>query len=147
MLTTTLLFFALGAQPIQQFAVDHPTSEKIYTADRQRLVHASGFLAATGAQEPEEAGREFLSTYGALFGVTERQVLVLKTSPAQGEVGAVRFERTIDGLPVFGGDLVVGVDANARVLVVNGADVPPSVSGRHALGEEAAQSAAFSNRL
>jgi uncharacterized protein (TIGR03382 family) len=112
------------------------------SADGRRLLHASGFLADTEASQPEDAARSFLSTHGPAFGITKRQALVSKGTPAIGEVGAVHFERTIDGLPIFGGDLVVGVDAQSRVFIVNAGDVPPVVSGRHAIGEAAARSAA-----
>jgi len=107
-------------------------------------VHASGFLAQTGGT-PEDAARAFLWAYGAAFGVTDRQVLVLKGAPSLGDVGAVRFERTIDGLPVFGGDLVVGVDSLRRVFLVNATDIGPSVSGRHGLDEAAALRAAVAS--
>ncbi len=77
--------------------------------------------------------------------MTASQTLTVKGAPAAGEVGAVRFERTIDGLPVFGGDLVVGVDEQDRVFIVNSGSVPPIISGRHALGEAVARSAAASS--
>jgi Zn-dependent metalloprotease len=142
---TLLFLLAVGANPIQKFAEDNPTSQRLGSADGQRLTHASGFLAETGARRPEDAARAFLSIHGAAFGITERQALVLKGAPAAGEVGGVRFERTIDGHPVFGGDLVVGVDAHSRVFVVNSGEVAPTVSGHHALGEAAAYWAAVSS--
>jgi Zn-dependent metalloprotease len=136
-----------GPRAVQGFAGAHPTSNRLLSADGQRLVHASGFLAATGARRPEDAAAAFLSpdAHGAAFGVTASQTLTVKAAPTLGEVGSVRFERTIDGLPVLGGDLVVGVDAQNRVFVVNGGDVAPTVSGHHALGEAAAHTAALSS--
>ena len=147
MTSTLLLAAVLTINPVRQFAVDNPTSQRILSADGQRLTHASGFLADMGpaAQRPEDAAVAFLDVHGAAFGVTPRQALVMRGAPVQGQVGAVRFGRTIDGLPVFGGDLVVGVDAQSRVFVVNGADVPPAVSGRHALGEAKARAAALAS--
>jgi Zn-dependent metalloprotease len=107
-------------------------------------VHASGFGSPSTASLPEEAARVFLAVHGPAFGVTARQALVLETAPAPGDVGAVRFRRTIDGLPVFGANLVIGVDAAGSVFLVNGADVPDGFLGRHVLGAESARSAAMS---
>jgi len=145
MLSTLILASALAVHPARELVADHPDSSVVAGGDGQRLVHASGLLSDPGARRPEDAAGEFVSRYGAAFGVTSRQVLVLRGAPAVGEFGPVRFARTIDGLEVFGGDLVVGVDGRNRVVVVNGADVPPAVSGRHALGEAGARSAAASS--
>ena len=134
-------------EAVKRFVDEHPASARLASEDGQRLVHASGFSASTGAKRPEEAARTFLSldAHGGAFGVTQAQALIVKAAPGAGELGAVRLERTIDGLPVFGGDLVVGVDAQSRVFLVNGTDVGPTVSGRHAVGEDAAQSAALAS--
>ncbi len=144
MLATLLVSLAVAAHATDRFVEAHPASSRVASADGQRLVHASGFLAQTGGT-PEDAARAFLLAYGAAFGVTDRQVLVLKGAPSLGDVGAVRFERTIDGLPVFGGDLVVGVDSLRRVFLVNATDIGPSVSGRHGLDEAAALRAAVAS--
>ncbi len=144
MLATLLVSLAVAAHATDRFVEAHPASSRVASADGQRLVHASGFLAQTGGT-PEDAARAFLWAYGAAFGVTDRQVLVLKGAPSLGDVGAVRFERTIDGLPVFGGDLVVGVDSLRRVFLVNATDIGPSVSGRHGLDEAAALRAAVAS--
>jgi len=142
---TFLLLLGIGLHPVERFAREHPGSQRFQSADGQRLVHASGFLVDTGTRRPEDAARAFLSSHGAAFGVTEREILVLKGGPAPGAVGAVHFQRTIEGLPVFGGDLVVGVDEHGRVFLVNGGPVAASVSGRHSFGEVAAQRAAVSS--
>ena len=144
MLATLLVSLAVAAHATDRFVEAHPASSRVASADGQRLVHASGFLAQTGGT-PEDAARAFLLAYGAAFGVTDRQVLVLKGAPSLGDVGGVRFERTIDGLPVFGGDLVVGVDSLRRVFLVNATDIGPSVSGRHGLDEAAALRAAVAS--
>ncbi len=144
-MTALLLLSVLSAQPVDRFLEANPASATLRSPDGRRLVHASGFSLDTGAPRPEDAARAFLATHGASFGVTARQALVLAGTPAAGRPGAVRFERTIDGLPVFGGDLVVGVDAQNRVLLVNAGDVGPSISGRHAIGDAAAEAAAFAS--
>jgi Zn-dependent metalloprotease len=145
MLASLFLLSALAIGPGQEFARHYPGSQTLAAPNGERLVHASGFAFASGARRPEEAAAAFLSLHGAAFGVTPRQALVVKGAPLAGRAGAVRLGRTIEGLPVFGGDLVLGLDAQAQVFLVNAADVPQAVSGRHALGEEVARAAALSS--
>ena len=54
----------------------------------------------------------------------------------------MRFERRIEKLPVFDADVIVGVDATSAVILVNAADVPPEVQGRHRKSRSAAVRAA-----
>jgi len=142
-LTTLWLSLAVAAHPAETFLQDHPHAKSIASTDGARLVHASGFAVETGARTPEESARAFLGKYGAAFGVGERQSLEIIGAHRAGEIGPVRFSRRIDGLPIFGGDLVVGVDASNRVFLVNAAGVAPATSGRHAIGEAAAARAAL----
>lgn len=145
MIATALLLSILAATPVERFARAFPGSERIATGDGTRLLHASGFLAAPAAAGPVEAARAFLASEGAAFGVSPAQELVLRGAPLAGRPEAVRFERRVGGLPVFGGDLVVGVDGGNRVFAVNAADVPAAAAGRHAIGEAAARAAALAS--
>ena len=145
MVASTLLWIAAAVPALDRFASEFPASRRIAASGGRQLVHASGFLAAPGAGDPADAARAFLAAHGAAFGVTPRQALIATAGPGAGEIGAVRFERVIDGLPVFGGDLVVGVDERGRPFVVNGAAVPADVSGRHSLGASAAERAAIAS--
>jgi Zn-dependent metalloprotease len=140
-----LSLVAAGTIPLERFVQAHPASRRIVSPDGKRLVHASGFLSEATGRPPADAARAFLAAHGAAFGVTARQVLVLEGAPVAGRVSAVHFRRTIDGLPIFGGDLVVGVDVEGRVFVVNGADVSADVSGQHVLGENGARRAAVAS--
>ncbi len=145
MLASIVFASVIAIQPVSDFAARHAESRRLLSADGHRIVQASGFLFATGARRPEEAASAFLSQHGAAFGLTGREVLVLRAAPFPGEVGAVRFGRSIDGLPVFGGDLVVGVDAQGRVFLVNGTDVPAGTAGRFTIGEGGARAAALTS--
>ncbi len=107
-----------------------------------RFTSASGFEAPGLGKTPEAAARAFLRRYGAAFGVVRGQELVAQTAPRPGRHGAVRFERRIGGLPLFDGDVVVGVDSANSVVLVNAADVPPRVTGRPRLSRAAAIRAA-----
>ncbi len=102
MTATALLLSILAATPVERFAREHPGSERITSPDGARLLHASGFLSAPAAAGPVEAARAFLAAEGAAFGVTPAQVLVLRGAPLAGSPAAVRYERQVGGLPVFG---------------------------------------------
>src|SRR5689334_8101047 len=144
MFTALSLLLAIAIHPAETFAARFPGSSALRAAGGEHLVHASGFVADMGARAPEEAARAFLAEHGGAFGVASGQSIVLDAAPAAGEPGAVRFHRTIGGLPVFGGDLVVAVDAQNRVFLVNSGRVGSSMSGRHAVGDDAARRSATS---
>ena len=103
MLAALLCSLAIAANPVAEIVDLHPGSSRVLSRDGQRLVHLGGFAALTGARTPEAAARTFLSAHGAAFGITARHRLVLQGVPVAGAVGPVRFGRTIDGLPIFGG--------------------------------------------
>jgi MYXO-CTERM domain-containing protein len=141
-MTTLMVLFAvtlMGPAPVR-FVADHPASARIFAADGH-LAHASGFLAETGARDSEAAARAFLGRYEDEFGVAGQE-LELLGSPLPETAGPVKFARTIGGLPVFGGDLVVGVDEKMRVFLVNSGNAPGMAVGSHQLGEADAHKAA-----
>lgn len=147
MILSLVLVSVLVASPAREFADHFPGSSTISTTDGQRLIHASQFVFDSGARRGEDAASTFLDLYGAAFGVTPRQSLVLRGAPAPGTVSAVSFERVIDGFPVFGGDVVVGIDTLNRVFLVNSSDVPPLVSGQHSVDEGTARLVAVLSSL
>lgn len=105
------------------FAADFPQAATTAGA-HGRLTHASGFEATGLGETPQAAATAFLSRYGEAFGISPQQQLVFHDGGT-----AVRVERQVDGLPVFGGDLVVGIGKGNSIILVNGADVPPDRSG------------------
>jgi len=144
-ISQALVLTFLAVTPAERFAASHAIGARVASHDGQRLLHASDFLSAPRGAGPVEAARAFLAAEGEAFGVAPEQELVLLGAPAAGRAGAVRFARRIAGFPVFGGDLVVGVDAENRVHAVNAGDVPPAASGGHAIGEERAVEAALAS--
>ena len=124
-----------------EFVRREPGSRVVPSADGARLVHASGFSHDMGLADPVAAATAFLASHGPTFGVTDRHALTAAGPVPSGAVAAVHVRRSIDGLPIFGGDLVVGV-AQGKVFLVNAADVPADVSGSHAIGPEQAKEAA-----
>jgi hypothetical protein len=143
MIAPLLLAAALGAGAPGRFAEAFPAATTVPAAGSGRLTHASAFEAAGLGATPEAAARAFLARWGEAFGVGPEQRLHLRTAPAPGRPGPVRFERRVGGLPVFDGDLVVGVDARNAVVLVNGSDVPPRAEGRVRLSRAAAVRAAL----
>lgn len=140
-MTALLLAVVLGHGPAE-FQAAFPSATVTRAPSGDRLTAASGFEAPGLGATPVLAARAFLERYGLAFGLAPRHELRLRSAPAAGAPGAVRFERRIAGLPVFEGDLIVGVDARAAVILVNTADVPPRVSGRWRLTRKAAVAAA-----
>ncbi len=136
-----VLAVAVAASPAS-FQSAFPRAERIQAAGRTTLVHASGFRAAGLGATPDAAARAFLRRHGASFGIGLDDALVLEHATPAGEVGPVRFERRLDGLRVFGGAVVVGVDAAGAVFLVNAAEVPPRSGTRFPIGARAAQAAA-----
>ncbi len=107
-----------------------------------RVTQITGFAYSRPGASPEATARAFLRKYAAAFGLFRRETLVAKRTLPAGTPGAVAFERRIDGLPVFGGDVVVGVDAAGTVIAVNATDLPPRTRGRFELSRADAIEAA-----
>ena len=129
---------ALLSAALAEFKADFPGASVVESPSGGRLTHASNFEARGFGNAPAPAARGFLGRYGAAVGIGPRQELAVRVAPPKGGMGAVRFERRIGGLPVFDGDVVVGVDAASAVILVNAADVPPQVEGRHRKSRSAA---------
>jgi len=142
-LAPLLFSLAIAASPAAKFVEVHPGAARIASADGQLLIHASGFVEETGASTPQDAARAFLGAHGGAFGIDGRQTLVFQGARPLEQAGPVRFARLIDGLPVFGGDVIVGVDASNRVFLVNAGGVAISISGRHSIGASSAPRAAI----
>jgi hypothetical protein len=75
---------------------------------------------------------------------TGRQTLVLRDAAAPGKNGGrVRFERRLDGDPIFDGDLVLGVNGANDVTLVNTSAVPAQIGGTFGLTKDEAIEAAL----
>ena len=75
---------------------------------------------------PEAAGRGYLAIYGSLFGLTgnARQLSVLRQTSAESGQSGVHFQQLNNGVPVFGGELIVQMDAGGNLLSINGEILP-----------------------
>jgi hypothetical protein len=142
MVSVLMLAATLAVGSPSDFKTAFPAATTIESPARGRLTNASGFEAPGLGDTPEAAARAFLARYGPAFGVTARQELVARGAPSPGQPGPVRFERRIDGLPLFDGDVVVGVDSRNTIILVNGTDVSTKVNGRARISRKAAIRAA-----
>lgn len=133
-----VLLVAAGLGSVAEFKAAFPSASVTESPAGGRLTGASGFEARDLGEKPEAAARAFLQKYGGAFGIDPRQRLVAHTSLSPGQVGPVRFERRIDGLPLFNGDVVVGIDAKGTVITVNAADVPTQQTGRARISRKGA---------
>ncbi len=105
------------------FAAAHPGAALVRAA-AGGLEHASGLAAPRLATGDEENARAFLAAEGRAFGVTGALDLrTVRVLGAPGAGGSAVFQRMVDGLPVFGGQVAVGWRADGAITVVNGARV------------------------
>ncbi|MFQ6000527.1 MAG: hypothetical protein ACE5LG_02535, partial [Anaerolineae bacterium] len=75
---------------------------------------------------PGQAARQFLATYGLLFGLADQanELTVMRTSLADRGRSFVRFQQVYQGIPVMGGELIVQMDSSKNVLSANGEVLP-----------------------
>ncbi len=110
-------------------------------ADAASAVAGSGFVGA-GANEaipltastPRAAAREAVERFTPRFGLSgDAELSVTDVDRLPGGRSAFRFQQTVDGLPVIGGQLAVSLDRNEDLLSIGGelmspAKVDPSAS-------------------
>ncbi len=74
---------------------------------------------------PEETARAFMASYGSLFAISDVATQLQTTSVKTDDMGMnhVRFSQIQGGIPVFGGDLIVHLNADGSVSSVNGVTV------------------------
>jgi hypothetical protein len=129
----------IAAQAAASFRADFPKAKVVEASPGGALTNVSGFAARGLGATPEAAARAFLRRYGAEFGVTERQKLIVRVKKGK----QLRFERQLDGDPIFDADLLVGVNAENAVTLVDTAAVPGETSGAFMIGKEEALAASM----
>ena len=101
--------------------------------------------AASSQTTPEQAARQFLATYGGLFGVSDqaRELATMRFTTADGGRSFVRFQQVYDGIPVLGGELITQLDANRNVISAGGEILSQiAVSTQPTISAEVAQQTA-----
>jgi bacillolysin len=71
----------------------------------------------------ENIARSFMQTYGALFGVTEADLTVRSVKTDEVGMTHVRFNQSLGGIPVFGGEVTVHIQADGAIATVGGSTV------------------------
>ena len=79
-------------------------------------------ISLAAGTRPEVAARQFMTEYGALFGITDqmRNFQVMSVKGADGERSFVRFQQLYQGIPVLGGEMIVQVDNARNIISANG---------------------------
>lgn len=94
------------------------------TLPRRPLPRPAGVAPGAPARS---VARAFLAAHGAAFGVRDpaRDLALMRVSAGPRGSRAVRWRQRHAGIPVVGGELIVNVDADGRVLSAGGELVPP----------------------
>ncbi|MEI6042799.1 MAG: M4 family metallopeptidase [Chloroflexota bacterium] len=81
---------------------------------------------APGANNPENAARTFLQSYGTLFGLKDQatELTVMKQSLSNQGRTFTRFQQNYKNIPVMGGELIAQITQNQQVLSVGGEVLP-----------------------
>jgi bacillolysin len=82
--------------------------------------------ALPSGANPELAARNFLTTYGTLFGLSDQasELVVMKAYSTEGNRSVVRFQQQYQGVLVVGGELIVQLTGANDVLSVSGEILP-----------------------
>jgi bacillolysin len=102
--------------------------------------------APSGAAPQADAARRFLAAYGSLFGLSDqaRQLSVERERQADRGRDFVRFQQVHDGIPVFGAQLIVQLDAARNVRSASGEILPDiTLPTTPAISADAAQRSAL----
>lgn len=93
------------------------------TPDRPIPPNTVGAAAIT---TPEQAARNFVQNYGALFGVgdQQRELRAARTTRVDRRRAFVRFQQTYNGVPVLGGEVNVQTTASGATISANGEILP-----------------------
>src|SRR3972149_2342069 len=96
-------------------------------ADPATPITVPGALVAGLA--PEDRGLAILQAYGPEFGLRNpgQELRALRAGPLDQAPGHVRYQQVHQGIPVFGGELIVNADPRGRLLSISG-EISPDLS-------------------
>ncbi|HYP27044.1 MAG TPA: M36 family metallopeptidase [Blastocatellia bacterium] len=111
------------------------------------LFSGTGPLSRPAAGSPDKVARGFLAAHTEMFGLTRRDVrrMKLENVDPDGSTTFLSYNQTIDGIPLFQGQVQVAVNTSGEVLsVMEGMVIPNGrVNTTPELTEEAAMVRAF----
>lgn len=128
--TATVFSAPLSADPLQDLLKltggqaritrdQHSGLVRFVGTDKEHVVPRRPTVASSVA--PETAARDFLASYGALFGLGDQsQELTLMRSDSANGQSFARFQQVYQNIPVFGGELIVQTDGQNNVLSASG---------------------------
>ncbi|OJV95893.1 MAG: hypothetical protein BGO39_21540 [Chloroflexi bacterium 54-19] len=78
---------------------------------------------------PEEATRNFLTSYGSLFGLADqsKELKVMREMTGDQSNNYVRYQQVYQGVPVIAGEIIIQVDPNQQVVSAGG-EMSPDLS-------------------
>ncbi|MGH7357208.1 MAG: M4 family metallopeptidase [Candidatus Rokuibacteriota bacterium] len=95
-----------------------------------RVSRRGDLLPSSPARTPAAKSREWLSSFGGVFGIRDASQLVLTGRAMDAQGGThLTYEQVVRGVPVFGAVLKVHLDAQGRLTAVNGVYVPDVTLG------------------
>lgn len=133
------MILALLIAASASFKADFPAAKVKTDPNGMGIVSASGFTARGLGNTPEAAARAFLRRFAADFGIAPDQKLVLQKGSSKGKL---RFERQIEGDPIFDADIEVTVNGADSVTKVSTAPVPKESQGSFKFNKQQALDAA-----
>ncbi|MDD5467895.1 MAG: M4 family metallopeptidase [Anaerolineales bacterium] len=97
---------------------------RFIATDKQHPIQLSSQEA--GETNPELPAREFLRTYGSLFGIqdADRDLKILRTRSNESPRTMARFQQVYRDIPVLGGEIIVNLEGGASVLSASGEALP-----------------------
>lgn len=130
----------IGSDPTAESII--PTADGFASQRSGRALSLTGLDAVVRPGAPEAMAREFLAGHESLLGLAEADMKV--TRVRTGLAGTtVRFEQTVNGVPVWGTDTAVSLDRQNRVQsVFNGARSVGSVETMPTVSVVAARTSA-----
>ena len=113
----------LGADT--RISIHHGTGQTRFIGTRAgKPIPRPPGLASSAA--PQSIARAFLDQNGDLFGVANqaKQLRLVGATKATNGGSSVRFQQLHQGVPVLGGELIVGLDRTGNILHANGETLP-----------------------
>jgi hypothetical protein len=85
-------------------------------------------LSAPKSGDPDSIARDFLAGNATMFGLNKSQIVEMRLKNEDNDEGAtfLNYEQTIDGIPVFQGEVQVAINSAGQVMSVNEGLVIPN---------------------
>ncbi len=104
----------------------HPTTGKVHFLTTKSGLGMTQPNSLAPHTTPQAAAMNFLQAYGEMFGLKDagKELQVMKSHTQDTGRSMVRYQQVYQSIPVLGGELIVNLDADNRVISVNGEVLP-----------------------